>query len=166
MQPATTLSHDQLLTLANKTRAAALDAETDRLEATAQRLLEALVEHFCAEHVALLQLPPGETRALERGQQRLLTDLAELVELATTAARPQRSCDCARLAGNVLAELTLQTGVERRRLTAVVDRQRGGGRGSVRKFVGCLDRADDDAFLVGGGWGPTRRSHSQQTVPG
>lgn len=122
MQPATTLSHDQLLTLANKTRAAALDAETDRLEAAALRLLEALAEHFCVEHVALLRVPPGEARALERGQQRLLTDLAELVELATTVARHPGSCDCARLADNVLAELTLQVDVERRHLIAVVDR--------------------------------------------
>lgn len=119
MRSGTTLGHDELLTLANKTRAAALDADADRLEAAVLRLSEALAQHFCAEHMSLLQVPPGEARALERGQQRLLTDLAEL---ATTAALHPGSCDCARLAGNVLAELTLQADVERRRFNASVRR--------------------------------------------
>lgn len=117
------LSHDELLTLAHKTEAAARDHDRDRLEAEALRLFEALNDHVVAERPALLHVAPGDARLLEHGQQRIV-DL--VVELAASAAEDRDGCRCDRLADNLLAELTLQAGDERRHLATATPRSRRG----------------------------------------
>jgi hypothetical protein len=109
------LNHDQLLTLANKTRAAARDRDPDRLETDALRLFQELAEHLLAEQATLLHAAPADARLLERGQQRVV-DL--LVELAATAVEHGDDCRCDRLADNLVAELTVQAEGERRALLA------------------------------------------------
>ena len=103
------LDHDALLTLARKAEAAARDGDRDRLETAALHLFEALADHVGAERVDLAHLPPGEGRLLLRGQQRLV-DL--LVELAVAAQSPG-PCQCAHLAQQLSAHLSLQAGDER-----------------------------------------------------
>lgn len=118
MYPFSILDHEQLLTLARKTEGAALDHDRNRIEANALHLFQALVDHLLAEHPALLHVAPGEARVLERGQQRVV-DL--VVELAATAAHAQPQCRCERLAGELVAELTLQADDERHALVATTD---------------------------------------------
>ena len=113
MQPLPTLNHDQLLTLAEKTRAAARDHEGARLEASTGRLFEALTDHLRAERPDLMGVAPADAYQLERGQQRII-DL--LIELAATAAADPSDCRCNRLADSVLTELSLQADSERRHL--------------------------------------------------
>jgi hemerythrin-like domain-containing protein len=108
------LNHEDLLTLARKTEAAARDGDRDRLETAALRLFEALLDHVGAERPALLQLPPGETRLLLRGQQRVI-DL--LVDLAVATKTPG-PCRCDTVAQQLLAQLSLQADDERHRLVA------------------------------------------------
>lgn len=107
------LNHDQLLTLAHKTQAAARDHDRDRLETNALQLFEALADHLRAEQPGLLEVAPADARLLERGQRRVVDDLVELVAQAATA---QRDCRCDHLAEVVLAELSLQADDERRHL--------------------------------------------------
>jgi hypothetical protein len=108
------LTHEDLLTLARKTEAAARDGDRYRLETAALRLFEALIDHLGAERPALLQLPPGEARRLLRGQQRVI-DM--LVDLAIAAETPE-PCRCDSLAEQLLAQLTLQADDEHRSLAA------------------------------------------------
>ena len=105
----TTRSHEELLTLARKLRAAAADGDPDRVEAASLKLYDALLEHLGAEQPELRRLPPPELRVLTRGQRRLLVELAEL------AARAHMSgpCSCASHAADVLARLSLQATDER-----------------------------------------------------
>ena len=116
MYPFTVRTHDQLLTLAYKTKAAAGDGDPRRLEAAALKLFQALANHIGAEHPDLLRLAPPDARLLERGQQRLVEDLIELA--ATAASSDPGDCRCGRLADTLLSELTLQADDERRRLAA------------------------------------------------
>jgi hypothetical protein len=109
------LDHDQLLTLAFKTQAAAHDGDRDRLKADTLKLFAAFTEHLLSERPALLRVSPGDARILLRGQQRIV-DL--LIELAVYAARNSGECCCDRLADTLLAELTLQADDERRHLVA------------------------------------------------
>jgi hypothetical protein len=111
--PFRTFNHEELLTLAQKTLAAARDGDHDRLEARALRLFEALSDHVLAERPALRRVSPGDARLLEAGQQRVVD---RLVELAASAAQDEGSCRCDRLAANLLAELTLQADDERHHL--------------------------------------------------
>jgi hypothetical protein len=113
MYPFPPLNHDQLLTLAHKTQGAARDHDRTRLEVETLHLFQALTDHVQAEHPAFLHIPPGDARLLERGQQRVV-DL--LVELAASATTDEGDCRCDRIAGNIVAELTLQTDDERRHL--------------------------------------------------
>lgn len=107
------LDHDQLLTLAYKTQAAAHDHDGDRVEGHALRLFRALADHLDAERSDLLRVAPADARLLERGQQRIV---GLLVELAASAATDESDCRCDRLADVVLAELTVQADDERRHL--------------------------------------------------
>jgi hypothetical protein len=111
--PFPTLNHDQLLTLASKTRAAAQDHDPDRLETDALRLFQSLVDHVLAERPVLLHTPPAEARLLERGQQRVVN---LLVELAATAAERPDECRCDHVAEELVAELALQADDERHAL--------------------------------------------------
>ena len=108
-----TLNHDQLLTLAEKTRAAARDHDRDRLEANTMRLFQALTDHVRAERTDLLDVAPNDAYRLELGQQHII-DL--LIELAATARADPSDCRCNRLADSVLTELSLQADSERRHL--------------------------------------------------
>ncbi len=105
----TTRSHEELLTLARKLRAAAADGDPDRVEAASLKLHDALLAHLGAEQPDLRRLPPPELRVLAGGQRRLLDELAEL------AARAHMSgpCRCASRAADVLARLSLQATDER-----------------------------------------------------
>lgn len=105
-------SHEDLLTLARKTEAAARDRDPARLEAAALRLFEALVDHVGVERVGLLQLPPGEARLLLRGQQRVIDLLVDLAVAAESAG----PCRCDVLAQQLLARLALQAEDERQSL--------------------------------------------------
>jgi hypothetical protein len=113
VQSLPTLTHDQLLTLAEKTRAAARDHERDRLEASIVRLFQALTDHLRAERPDLMDVAHGGAYQLERGQQHII-DL--LIELAATAAANPSDCRCNRLADSVLTELRIQADSERRHL--------------------------------------------------
>ena len=104
-----TLGHDELLTLARKVQAAAVDGNRDRLVASTSQLYEALVEHIDAEHLEMLRLPVAESRRLSRGQQRIIDDLVQLLAEAHTAG----CFHCVASAGQLLAELYLQGDDER-----------------------------------------------------
>jgi hypothetical protein len=104
-----TLGHDELLTLARKVQAAAVDGNCDRLVASTSRLYEALVEHIDAEHLELLRLPAGDSRLLSRGQQRIVDELVQLLAEAHTAG----CWHCAASAAQLMAELYLQVDHER-----------------------------------------------------
>lgn len=103
------LDHDQLLTLARKAEAAARDGDRQRLEAAALRLFEAFMDHVGAERTDLLHVPAGESRLLQRGQQRVVD---ALVDLALSAETPDR-CRCDTLAQQLIAQLTVQADDER-----------------------------------------------------
>lgn len=104
-----TRSHEELLTLARKLRAAAADGDPDRVEAASLKLYDALLAHLGTEQPELRRLPPPELRVLARGQRRLLDELAEL------AARAHMSgpCRCATRAAELNARLFLQATDER-----------------------------------------------------
>jgi len=106
------LDHEGLLTLARKLEGAVSDGDRDRLATAAQRLSEALVDHVGAERPALLQLPADESLLLLRGQQRVM----DLVVDLTHAAENPGPCRCPDVARQLLAQLTLQAGDERRSL--------------------------------------------------
>ena len=105
----TARSHEELLTLARKLRAAAADGDPDRVEAASLKLYDALLAHLDAEQPELRRLPPPELRVLARGQRRLLDELAEL------AARAHMTgpCHCASRAAGLNARLSLQATDER-----------------------------------------------------
>lgn len=112
------LSHDQLLELAHQTAEAARDHDPDRVEADALRLFEALSDHVLAERAAFFHLPAGDARLIRRGRQQI-EDL--LLDLAASAAEKTGSCECERLADDVVAQLALQATEERRQLLAAAD---------------------------------------------
>lgn len=103
------LGHEELLTLTREARAAARDADPNRVQQDALRLFEALADHVGAERLDLLRVPPGESRLLLRGQQRVI-DL--IVDLAVEAASAG-TCRCEAVADQLLAQLTLQVDDER-----------------------------------------------------
>jgi hypothetical protein len=107
------LGHQELLTLARKTVAAAQDGDRDRLEAAALHLLDALLDHVDAERLELVRLPPAESRLLARGQDRLVGLLADLA-FQVSAGGP---CECELHAQQLLAHLSLQADDERLQLT-------------------------------------------------
>jgi hypothetical protein len=103
------LGHEELLTLARKTVAAAHDGDRERLESAALRLFDALMDHVDAERVELLRLPPGDGRLIARGQERVVNLLADLAFSVTAGG----ACQCEALAEQLLAHLALQADDER-----------------------------------------------------
>ena len=118
MYPFPTLSHDQLLNLAHRTREAASDHDPALVGANTLQLFVALSDHVLAEHPAFLHLAPAEARIVERGQQRII-DL--LRALADSAEKDADSCGCSRVADDLVVELEVQIADERRYLLAAVD---------------------------------------------
>lgn len=106
------LDHEELLTLARKTAAAAHDRDSIRVEASSLRLFEAFVAHVEAERGVLLDLPPGDARVLLRGQQRVVEQLVELAIEAELGG----ACRCETMADDLVARLRLQHEDERHRL--------------------------------------------------
>lgn len=104
-------THEHLLTLVNKLRAAAEDKDRGRLQSAAQSFYEGLVEHLGEEAFALRQSPPAEGRLLRRGQQRILDTAVALVRDTELVGM---NCSCQRLAERLVAELSLQAQDERR----------------------------------------------------
>ncbi len=108
----TVRTHEELLTLARKLRAAAQDGDPDRVENASLKLYDALLAHLSAEQPDLGRLAPPELRVLTRGQQRLLDELAEVA----ARAHMHGPCRCAVRAEDVVARLFLQAADERRAL--------------------------------------------------
>ncbi len=104
-------THEHLLTLANKVKAAAEDGDVDRLSAAAWGLYDALIQHLDGETVALMHTPPASSRQLRRGQRRIV-DTAEAILRHTELSG--QDCGCRSLAELLEAELTLQAEDERR----------------------------------------------------
>lgn len=102
-------SHEELLTLARKVEAAATDHDRGRVEASSLRLFEALVDHIGVERSEFLRIPPGESRLLARGQQRVIN---RLIDVALAAQSPG-PCRCADGAAGLVAELAVQAADER-----------------------------------------------------
>lgn len=107
-----TIEHEDLLTLARKSEAAARDGDPDRVETASLRLLEAFLVHVGAERRDLLRLAPGDARMVIRGQQRVVD---AVVDLAISAGSDE-ACDCARVSEDLIARLTLQAEDERHHL--------------------------------------------------
>lgn len=104
-------THEHLLTLANKVRAAVEDRDLDRLRPAAWRFFDGLVEHLDEETPVLLRSVPADSRVLRRGQLRLVGTASDLLR---SAERSADECDCEPLADLLIAELSLQAADERR----------------------------------------------------
>jgi hypothetical protein len=110
------VSHDALLTRANKARAAASDHDVDRLQREVGALLDGFVAHVEQERPQLRHLSSFSARMVERGQERLLAELVALLaevedEVTVDDSRCERRCD------EVVVQLALQTDAERRTFT-------------------------------------------------
>lgn len=104
-------SHPQLLTRANKVRAAAADHDLERLQREVSLLLDAFVDHTDEESAHLLELPTFTARLVRRGQERLLD---RLITLSVEAEEVDEPCRCEQLGADVAVQLTLQADAERR----------------------------------------------------
>lgn len=106
-------THEHLLTLTNKVRAAIQDGDMARLRLAAQQLYDSLVEHLDGEKAILSKASPPQCRLLSRGQRRVV-ETAEA--LLSNVALPVRECKCQSLTELFAAELSLQAEDERRYL--------------------------------------------------
>lgn len=106
-----TLSHPELLTRANKVRAAAADHDLERLQREVSALLDAFVDHTDEERAHLLRLPTFTARLVQRGQERLLD---KLITLSLEVEDVDQPCRCEHLGADVAVQLTLQADAERR----------------------------------------------------
>ena len=104
-------THDHLLTLANKVRAAVEDRDLQRRRPAAWRFFEGLVEHLDEETAVLLGAAPADSRILRRGQWRIVGTASGLLR---NAEGPAEDCDCRTLVDLLIAELSLQAADERR----------------------------------------------------
>lgn len=105
--PGGPLAHEALLTLARKVQSAAADEDPSHLEQAARHLRDALASHVRDEAAVMIDLPPEEARIFGRGQKRLLSLIAELVDEAAGGCRqpPER---CQNRTEELLALLVLQ----------------------------------------------------------
>lgn len=104
-------THEHLLTLAHKVKAAVEDRDVQRLRPAAWRFFDGLVEHLDGEAPVLLRSAPPEARLLRRGQVRLVGTASDLLRNTESSAE---ECDCEELANLLIAELSLQAADERR----------------------------------------------------
>lgn len=109
-------THEHLLTMANKVKAAVEDHDIQRLRPAVWRFYDGLVEHLDEENPTLLRSAPADSRLLRRGQVRIVGTASEL--LRNTERSPEE-CDCRTLADLLIAELALQAADERRCLSPV-----------------------------------------------
>lgn len=107
----TTHAHHELLTRANKVRAAATDLDAERLRREVAALLEVFTEHTEAVTASLVGLPSAAIVAVGRAQQRVLK---RLVELTRAADAPEVDPRCGELGVELTTLVSLQTDVERR----------------------------------------------------
>lgn len=106
------LDHEALLTLARKVRAAASDADPDRMERAAKHFTDALDRHLQSEILALGRATPAEAQMLKQGQDRIYALASRLVSDASSGCyRPGR--DCKSRAEELVALLSLQARDER-----------------------------------------------------
>lgn len=122
-------THEHLLTLANKVKAAVEDRDVQRLRPAAWHFYDGLVEHLDEEMPVLLRSTPADSRLLHRGQMRVVGTASDLLRNAEKSAE---ECDCETLIDLLIAELSLQAGDERRCLEAA-----GGGPGRGRCRTGA-----------------------------
>lgn len=106
--PAVPLSHEALLTLARKVRAAAADTDPERLSQAARRFSIALDRHLQAEAGPLNRMAPAEARLLKKGQERICGLAAALIEEAGRGC-PVPHRDCRSRAEELVALLSLQS---------------------------------------------------------
>jgi hypothetical protein len=109
------LKHAELLTLARKVHAAALDRDPRRLERAARRFAAALAEHLQEEAVSLNHLSPPQARMVDRGQKRIQVRVQALIEDASTHCTSGGG-RCSINAEELLALVVLQARDERRLL--------------------------------------------------
>ncbi|HXH58163.1 hypothetical protein [Iamia sp.] len=105
------LSHPELLTCANRVRAAATDHDLERLQREAADLLDAFVEHTSEERLVLQRLPTFTARLVRRGQERLLD---QLIALSVETEDVDTTCRCEQLGTDVIWQIELQADAERR----------------------------------------------------
>lgn len=108
-----THSHQELLTRANKVRAAAMDRDIDRFRREVDLLLGAFREHVEAQGAGLVALPMAVATTIGRGQKRLLK---RLVALSSAATEDEVSTECVDLGVELTTLMTIQTEAERRAL--------------------------------------------------
>lgn len=107
----TTHAHHELVTRANKVRAAATDLDADRLRREVGALLEVFLEHTEAVTASLVGLPSAAIDSVGRAQQRVLK---RLVALSRAAEAPEVDPRCGELGVELTALVSLQADVERR----------------------------------------------------
>ncbi|HET9075784.1 MAG TPA: hypothetical protein VFN68_02540 [Acidimicrobiales bacterium] len=109
----TPIDHEVLLTLARKLQAAASDAEPWRMQRAAGEFAEALDLHLRDEAHAMGRVLPAQARILRKGQGRIRTLAAELLDDARRGCQAS-GAGCESRAGRLLALLSLQAADERR----------------------------------------------------
>jgi len=107
----TTHAHHELVTRANKVRAAATDLDADRLRREVGALLEVFLEHTEAVTASLAGLPSAAIVSVGRAQQRVLK---RLLALARAAEGSEVDPRCGELGVELTTLVSLQTDVERR----------------------------------------------------
>lgn len=106
-RPAAPLSHEALLTLARKVRAAAADTDPERLRQAARRFSIALDRHLQSEASTLNRMAPKEARLLKNGQKRICNLAAAVLDDADRGC-PVPHRDCRSRAEELVALLSLQ----------------------------------------------------------
>lgn len=103
--------HHQLLTRANKVRAAAADGDAERLRREVEALLAGFREHMDAVAAPIGALPGTAAKALGQGQRLVL---ARLLALAAAARNDELDARCRTLGRDLATHLTLHFESERR----------------------------------------------------
>ncbi len=103
--------HQELLTRANKVRAAATDGDAERLHREAEALLAGFREHADAVAASIGALPGTAAKALGQGQRLVL---ARLLALAAAARNGELDTRCSALGRDLATHLTLHFESERR----------------------------------------------------